>query len=107
MSEINITEADVNSFRDKLDAWGATLTDAERAILQLVAARAFLHETDREVEGFASPFEINDFSFGVENPTTIGSAAGGAGAGKVKFSEFTFGGGTLESLVGTPLRKGG
>ena len=34
-------------------------------------------------------FEIKDFSFGVENPTTIGSATGGAGAGKVKFNEFT------------------
>src|ERR1700740_1535883 len=33
-------------------------------------------------------FEIKDFSFGVENPTTIGSATGGAGAGKVKFHEF-------------------
>jgi hypothetical protein len=26
--------------------------------------------------------------FGVENPTTIGSATGGAGAGKIKFNEF-------------------
>ena len=34
-------------------------------------------------------FEIKDFSFGVENPSTIGSATGGAGAGKVKFNEFT------------------
>ena len=34
-------------------------------------------------------FEIKDFSFGVENPTTIGSATSGAGAGKVKFNEFT------------------
>ena len=33
-------------------------------------------------------FEIKDFSFGVENPTTIGSATGGAGAGKIKFNEF-------------------
>src|SRR6266850_262113 len=33
-------------------------------------------------------FEIKDFSFDVENPTTIGSATGGAGAGKVRFSEF-------------------
>jgi len=33
--------------------------------------------------------EISDFSFGVENPTTIGSATGGAGAGKIKFNEFT------------------
>ena len=34
-------------------------------------------------------FEIKDFSFGAENPTTIGSATGVAGAGKVKFNEFT------------------
>jgi type VI secretion system secreted protein Hcp len=33
-------------------------------------------------------FEIKDFSFDVENPTTIGSATGGAGAGKAKFGEF-------------------
>src|SRR5262249_40757702 len=31
----------------------------------------------------------NGFTFGVENPTTIGSATGGAGAGKIKFNEFT------------------
>ena len=36
-----------------------------------------------------SAFEIKDFSFGVENPTSIGSATGGAGAGKAKFNEFT------------------
>jgi type VI secretion system secreted protein Hcp len=47
------------------------------------------------VDGITGPnespcvFEIKDFSFGVENPTTIGSAAGGGGAGKVKFNEFT------------------
>jgi type VI secretion system secreted protein Hcp len=34
-------------------------------------------------------FEIKDFSFGVENVTTIGSATGGAGSGKIKFNEFT------------------
>jgi type VI secretion system secreted protein Hcp len=33
-------------------------------------------------------FEIKDFSFDVENPHTIGSATGGAGAGKIKFNEF-------------------
>jgi|ERR1019366_603507 type VI secretion system secreted protein Hcp len=33
-------------------------------------------------------FEIKDFSFGAENPHTIGSATGGAGAGKIKFNEF-------------------
>jgi type VI secretion system secreted protein Hcp len=32
---------------------------------------------------------ILSFSWDVENPTTIGSATGGAGAGKAKFNEFT------------------
>lgn len=47
------------------------------------------------VDGITGPngspcaFEIKDWSFSVENPTTIGSATGGAGAGKVKFNEFT------------------
>jgi type VI secretion system secreted protein Hcp len=33
-------------------------------------------------------FEIKDFSFSIENPTTIGSGTMGAGAGKAKFNEF-------------------
>jgi type VI secretion system secreted protein Hcp len=33
-------------------------------------------------------FEIKDFSFSIENPTTIGSGTQGAGAGKAKFNEF-------------------
>lgn len=33
-------------------------------------------------------FEIKDFSFDVENPTTVGSAGNGAGAGKINFNEF-------------------
>jgi hypothetical protein len=33
--------------------------------------------------GTPQVFEIKDFSFGVENPTTIGSGTGGTGAGKV------------------------
>ena len=46
-------------------------------------------ETTDEVFKGKKAFEIKDFSFGVENPTTIGSATGGAGAGKIKFNEFT------------------
>jgi len=34
-------------------------------------------------------FEVREFSFGVENPNTIGSATGGAGGGKAKFNTFT------------------
>jgi type VI secretion system secreted protein Hcp len=46
-------------------------------------------ETTDETYSKKKAFEIKDFSFGVENPTTIGSATGGAGAGKIKFNEFT------------------
>src|SRR5687767_1621371 len=45
-------------------------------------------ETTDEFFKAKKAFEIKDFSFGVENPTTIGSATGGAGAGKIKFNEF-------------------
>ncbi len=34
-------------------------------------------------------FEIKEFSFDIENPTTIGSGSGGAGAGKTKFNVFS------------------
>jgi hypothetical protein len=33
-------------------------------------------------------FEIKDFSFGVQNPTALGSGTRGAGSGKIKFNEF-------------------
>ena len=54
-----------------------------------MAVDAFI--TFESVSAGSAPeaFEIKDFSFGVENPTTIGSATGGAGAGKIKFNEFT------------------
>jgi type VI secretion system secreted protein Hcp len=38
---------------------------------------------------FKNYFALKNYSFGTENPTTIGSATGGAGAGKVKFKELT------------------
>ena len=38
---------------------------------------------------FPGAIEIESFSFGAENVATIGSATGGAGAGKAKFQEFT------------------
>ena len=38
---------------------------------------------------FKDYFEIKDFSFGVENKATVGSATSGAGGGKVQFNEFT------------------
>jgi len=38
---------------------------------------------------YAKSVEISEFNFGVENTLSIGSAAGGAGAGKATFKEFT------------------
>jgi type VI secretion system secreted protein Hcp len=38
----------------------------------------------------AGEIDIESFSWGETNPTTIGSATGGAGAGKVRFDEFIF-----------------
>ena len=59
----------MNSFREKLDAWAATLTDPERAILRLVALRAFPEGEGPEVAGFGQPYiELRDFSFGVSMP---------------------------------------
>ena len=48
-------------------------------------------------------FEIKDFTFGCENPTTIGSATGGAGAGKIKFKEFNI---KIPSNKASPRKKG-
>ena len=52
MSDLMITEADVESFRQKMSTWGATLSDAEQAILHMVAVRAFPEANEPEVEGF-------------------------------------------------------
>jgi type VI secretion system secreted protein Hcp len=41
--------------------------------------------TDHKHKG---EIEVLSFSWGASNPTTIGSATGGAGAGKIKFNEF-------------------
>lgn len=38
---------------------------------------------------YKDSFEISEFSFGVENTLSIGSATTGAGAGKATFKEFT------------------
>ena len=54
-----------------------------------MAVDAFITFENVSVGSVPEAFEIKDFSFGVENPTTIGSATGGAGAGKIKFNEFT------------------
>jgi type VI secretion system secreted protein Hcp len=44
--------------------------------------------TDDVFRGQDGWFEISNFNFGVASPTTLGSATGGAGAGKITFNEF-------------------
>jgi type VI secretion system secreted protein Hcp len=39
------------------------------------------------LNGITQTIPLQSFSWGAENPTTIGSATGGAGAGKIKFNE--------------------
>src|SRR5215469_8231332 len=101
MSEITITEADVNSFRDKLDTWTATLTEGERAILAVLTGRAFPEESDPEVAGFDKHkewIEVSSFSWGQANLGTAGTG-GGTGAGAVRLSQVAFGG--IDSLLGS------
>jgi type VI secretion system secreted protein Hcp len=38
---------------------------------------------------YPGAIEVESFSFGAENPTTIGSATGGAGTGRAKFQNLT------------------
>jgi type VI secretion system secreted protein Hcp len=68
------------------DAAGAGGTTAATALITLTLPNG---ETLTGGDPAGPTFEIKDWSFGVENPTTIGSATGGAGAGKIKFDEFT------------------
>jgi type VI secretion system secreted protein Hcp len=53
-----------------------------------MAVNAFVTFEKASVGSDPEEFEIKDFSFGIENPTAIGSATGGTGAGKIKFNEF-------------------
>jgi type VI protein secretion system component Hcp len=63
------------------------LTELHRG--ETAGLQEFISVSGPKGTGKNGAFEIKDFSFGVENPTTIGSATGGAGAGKIKFNEFT------------------
>jgi hypothetical protein len=117
MTELTITEQDVASFRAKLDAWVATLDDGEQVILQLVAMHAFGRSADDagdEVEGLqmgggpapGALFEIEDYSFDIEQTLNIGSQSTGAGSGKITFNPFSItsrglGQGTLDRFIGT------
>ncbi len=52
MTSAQITEADVDGFRRKLDDWGDGLTEGELGVLRLVLDRAF-PGGDGEVAGYA------------------------------------------------------
>src|ERR1041385_7233254 len=39
--------------------------------------------------GHAGQIEVQSWSWGVSNPSTVGPGSGGSGAGKIKFNEFT------------------
>jgi len=109
LTELTITARDVASFREKLDAWSATLSDSEQAILALVGLHAFadggaVGGGNVEVEGYGhqagKSFEIKDFSFGIDNQSTIGSATGGAGSGKINFGELQIGPSASDAFTG-------
>ena len=92
MSDLLITEADVAAFVAHLNEWAATLSENEQAILAMFATRAMAGAAaEPEVAGFqgAGLFEVSDYSFDIEQVLNIGSATSGAGAGKLKFNEFT------------------
>lgn len=61
---------------------------ATDAYLILEPAQGSKIAGDAKAKGYEGTIEIQSFSFDVENPTTIGSATGGAGAGKIKFNAF-------------------
>ena len=113
MTELTITEQDVMTFREKLDAWVDTLSETEQAIVQMIAVRAFPESVRPEVEGYGGgTFEVEDYSFDIEQVLNIGSQTGGAGSGKVTFNPFSVGGrrnhgfgpGTMDLFVGVPIK---
>src|SRR6516225_8190153 len=57
------------------------------AFLKIETPNITGESTDSKHKG---EIEIYSFSLGASNPTTIGSATGGAGAGKVSLSSFNF-----------------
>jgi type VI secretion system secreted protein Hcp len=61
-----------------LVAAGGTATAYQLQLTQAVAGTTEIKEA----------IVVDSFSFGVESPTTIGSATTGAGVGKIKFNEF-------------------
>jgi hypothetical protein len=69
--------------------WAGPLGPSDRLEAGRAGANLDRAKGDSTYSKGSKAFEIKDFSFSVENPTTIGSATGGAGAGKSKFNEFS------------------
>lgn len=61
---------------------GETQTDWSKSNETLATSPSSLKDS--------KPFEIDDFSFDIENVLNIGSSSGGVGAGKVTFNPFSF-----------------
>jgi type VI secretion system Hcp family effector len=88
------SKATRRSYRPSFDVLEARAVPAVDAFIWFEGAAGHMapqgETRDAGLHSSSHPaFEIKDFSFGVENPTTIGSATGGAGTGKIKFNEFT------------------
>jgi len=87
-SEPNPVQA---SFVTHVNAFHGTLPPEEQTMLAQVFALAKSASQQSDVQGFASPlspglFEIEDYSFDIEQVLGIGSASSGAGAGRVTLS---------------------
>jgi hypothetical protein len=65
---------------------GTRTTQPGKRVKDLHAKTTTARQAGR-VKGGSPTFEIEDFSFGVGNPTNIGSGGGGTGAGKVSLGE--------------------
>lgn len=52
-------------------------------------ARPIEGETQDQFYTTVKALELTSYSFGIENPSTIGSASGGGGSGKAKLKEFS------------------
>ncbi len=57
------------------------------AFLSMVTGGSAVKGETQDTVFAKDAFEIEEYEFGVENPTTIGTATGGAGAGKARFKE--------------------
>ena len=84
------SKATRRSYRPAFDVLEARAVPAVDAFIWFEAPGAVQdhHDNGAGQQPANKAFEIKDFSFDVGNPTTIGSATSGAGAGKIKFNEF-------------------